>query len=644
MVRFRNLSCALLPCAVLVLCSCATARAAPSHEPDANIARSAVPDAYKWRLDPLFAGDGDVDGAVEKVAAHRARLAEFKGKLGDPAWLKSCLDLYFDTRLRTNKISLYGALRHDSHQTSADIKAIYEKGQKALSDLMASSSFIRQEVLAIDDEKMAQAYKSEPELTKYRPYLDELRRRRSRVLSAETERVLSLAGDNLWAEVDLNEIPSLHEKAFQAMMTDLQLPKIKDEEGKEVQLTFSNYGKYRASKDRRVRRDTVASLFGTLKAHQHVLAATFAGQINYSKFLARARGYDTVLEAYLDKDDINPAVYQNLINTIRANVKPLHDYVALRKEVMGLDDVHIYDLYVEMIPGVSKKVPYAEAVKILPDALAPLGKKYVSVLKKGLDPDHGWIDIYPHKDKDSGAFCASVYGVHPFVKMNYFDEYSDLSTLAHEYGHAVHSHLSSKHQPYVTSGYAAFNAEIASTTNEKLLSDYMYARAKTDDERLSILNQVVSSIRTTIYRQALFAEFELAVHTAAEKGEPITAEFLNDTYRKLIAHYYGPEFTVDADDDIEWAYIPHFYYKYYVFTYATGLSSGIALAEKVKNGGAAARDAYLGMLKGGSSKPPLDLLRDAGVDLAKPDAIEAAARLMAESIEQMRQIVAKRAK
>jgi oligoendopeptidase F len=282
---------------------------------------------------------------------------------------------------------------------------------------------------------------------------------------------------------------------------------------------------------------------------------------------------------------------------------------------------------------------FEQARDILPKALAPLGPEYLAALRTGLDPRNGWIDVYPHADKRSGAFCSSVYGAHPFVKMNYFNEYNDLSTLAHEYGHALHAHLSGEHQPYVTFNYPAFTAEIASTTNEKLLNDYLLANAKDDETRLAILSNIVETIRATVYRQTLFAEFELKAHTAAENGIPLTADLLNETYAELIRHYYGPGYTLDAHDGIEWAYVPHFYYKFYMVSYATGLSAGIALADRVQHG-PAERDAYLGMLKGGSSKPPLVLLQEAGVDLTKPDAILAATQLMKTSVQRMRELLA----
>jgi oligoendopeptidase F len=391
-----------------------------------------------------------------------------------------------------------------------------------------------------------------------------------------------------------------------------------------------------------VRREAVEKFLATLRAQQDVFAATLAGQVRLSVGLARARGYTTALEAYLDRDAIDPAVYRTLIAAVRANLGPLHRYIALRKRVLGVSQLRLYDLYTPLVPSVDMTFPYAEALRILPVALAPLGPDYVKVLSEGLDVKNGWLDLYPNRDKESGAFSSSVFGVHPFVKLNYYESADDLSTMAHELGHALHSYLAMKSQPVVTSGYPPFVAEIASTFNEKLLSDYLIAHARSDDERLVLLAELLETIRTTIYRQTLFSEFELALHTAVENGEPLTAETMNRVYGDLVRAYYGPDLTVGKNDEVEWAYIPHFFYKYYVFSYADGLAAGIALAEKVAAGDTAARDGYLRMLSSGNSRPPLELVRLAGVDLTQPDAVAAAARLMERTMDEMEKILAAR--
>lgn len=624
--------------AALALSLCSPAFADAPYAPDANAPRSAVPAPYRWQLEPLLADDAAFEKGLVEAAAGRKRLQACKGTLSDPARLAACLDEYFATRLITNKCTLYANLRLTTDEQNTTLQAMNDRALGAMDALMSQAGFIRGEVLALDEATLADS-----RLEKYRPYLRELRRRRAHVLSAEGERLLSLAGDNQFAEIDLNEIPSGYEKTFQALLTDLPLPTILDEKGKPVQLTLSNYGKYRASSDRNVRRGAVEGLFGTLQTFRHAFAATLAGQVNFTVFLARARGYDSALAAYLDRDDIDPAVYRNLISAVHQNLGPLHRYISMRKRLMGLEQIRLYDLYTPLVQDVKRDIPYEEARRTLLEALAPLGEGYLAVIRTGLEPANGWVDVYPHKDKDSGASCSTVYGVHPFVKMNYLNEPDDVSTLAHEFGHAVHSDLSMKTQPYPTASYAPFIAEIASTCNEKLLSDYLARTAKTDAERLFVLNEMVDRIRTTLYRQTLFAEFELRIHEAAEKGTPLTAEFLNQTYAGLIQQYYGPDFTVGPDDGIEWAYIPHLYYKFYVFSYATGISSGIALAELIQEGGEPAREAYLDMLRGGNSKPPLDLLKGAGVDLTRPEAINAAARLMDSTLTEMEELLERRA-
>jgi oligoendopeptidase F len=613
----------------------------PSTPPDGNMERSAIPDEFKWKLDVLFAGDEAFEQALKDAASERDKLGAFKGKLGKPKELKQCLDLYFKTRLLTNKLTLYANQRLDSDQKSSKLQGLNDRALSAMNDLMSQASFVRQEVLGAADAVMDKAYKAEPGLTQYRPYLDELRRRRARVVSSDAERILSLAGDNLWAEIDLNEIPSDFEKAFHATMADLSLPKIHDEPGAEVQLTLSNYNKYRTSSDRRVRHDAVEALFGSLRQLQDVFAAEMAGQVRFNLLLARSRGYSTARQAYLDKDNVDTAVYDNLLNTVGANLAPMHRYIRLRKRVMALPDLHIYDLYTPMVRTVPMRFTYDDARRIIPESLAPMGPDYLKILATGMDARNGWLDLYPHKNKKSGAFSSSVFGVHPFVKTNYYEGLDDLSTLAHEFGHAMHSHLAMTNQPYVSSNYAPFIAEIASTFNEKMLSDYLLEHARSDDERLYLLNQMVDRIRTTIYRQTQFAEFEHLIHAAAEKSTPLTAELLNGTYAALVKKYYGPDLTMGPNDEIEWAYVPHFYYKFYVYSYATGLSSGITLARLVKSSGAPARDAYVGMLKGGSSKPPLDLLKGAGVDLTRPDSIVEAAKLMDSMLSEMEKIVEK---
>ena len=625
---------------VCLVCGVATAEELPTWTPDASRARADVPDIYKWDLSPLFDSAEAWEASRQSLTAEAPKIGNYRGQLQDPAALRSCLELYFRVHDETNRITLYAGLLADSDTGNEEYQAMTQQGLALLDLVMAESAFIRTEVLALSDKSLVKAYKKEPELHAYQTYIDNLRRRRGSLLDEDGERVLGLVGDNLWAEIDLNEIPAPPEDAFFALMSDIPWPTITDSEGQEVELNLSTYSKYRRDEDREVRRQAVSAMMGVLRQYQHAFAATLGGQAEFDVTLARSRNYDTALEAYLDKDNLDPAVYHTLIATITANLEPLHRYVELRKNVMDVDEVHLYDLYVPMLVTTGSEVPFPQARDTIQSALAPLGEEYVAMLTEGLDPASGWLDLYPSDGKDSGAFCASVYGRKPYVKMNYFDSSRDMSTLAHEYGHAMHSHLSMENQSYADFRYVPFLAEIASTANEALLTDYLLAHATDDRVRAGILLDRVESIRATIFRQTLFAEFELALHQFIEDGTPITASLLDETYASLVRKYYGPGFTMDPDDGMEWAFIPHFYWKYYVFTYATGLSSGIAISRLVQQG-PEQRDAYLNMLGAGCSLPPLEILAGAGVDLTQPDAIESAILLFDETLTELEELLPK---
>jgi len=614
----------------------------PGTAPDANMDRADIPDRYRWDLSPLFADDAAFSRGLAEAEAKRAEVAACRGTLRDPARLEACLDLYFATRLLTNRLTLYAGLLRATDVESSEAQARVGRAQAAMDALMSQAAEQRTEILAMSDAVLDRAFSRRPGLAVYRPYIQQMRRRRGHVLGAEAERVLSLAGDNQWAEVDLNEIPSDHERTFQAFLAEIPLPTITDEDGQSVQLTLSSYGKYRGSSDRRVRRDTVEGFFASLRSFDQTLASMLGGQARLTVFLARARGYDTALDAYLDRDEVSPDIYRNLVRVVEDNVAPLHRYMRFRKERAGVPELHIYDLYTPIVPAVERRITFDDSRGIVAEALAPMGEQYGRVLAQGFDPENGWIDVYPHQGKESGAFSASIHGTHPFVFLNDFEELDDLMTLAHELGHALHSDLAMQAQPYVTSSYVPVIAETASTFNEVLVIRHLIERSRDDDERLYLLGVLVEMIRTTIYRQALFASFELAFHSAVEEGTPITAELLDQIYVDLLRRYYGDALTLGENDGIEWAYIPHFYYKFYMYSYAMGLCAGIALGDRVRAGGAEARDAYLGMLAAGSSRPPLELFRGAGIDPSQPAAVEAAAQLLDASLSQMEEILAQR--
>jgi oligoendopeptidase F len=611
----------------------------PLYQPDANVSRDKIPEIYKWNLKDIYPNLEKWKDEVEICKNGLEELKTLQTEIETTKGIANYLKKFFELDNKINALTLYANMERDVEASNSETIARHELALNLTEGIMREGAVLRNAAMKFSSEKLKTAIEEEPALKEFTPYFDSLLRRKSRMLSPKEEKILSLAGDNLWAQIDLNELPAAPEKAFRAIISDMGLPKIKDEQGNEVQLTYSNFGKYRSSANRATRKSAVTEMFKTLKSFENTFATTLGEQAKFSLFLSKARGYNTVLEAYLDKDNLTPEVYMNLINTVRENVEPLHKYINLRKKALGLNEVHLYDLYVPMVEQSSIEMDYNTGAKYILEALKPMGETYVSQVKKGMDPANGWVDVYPSNDKNSGAFSTATYGVHPYVKMNFQNTFDDVSTLAHEYGHAMHSYFAMNNQPYLTWRYPPFLAEIASTCNEALLSRYMIDNAKTKKDKIWLLSELLETIRTTIYRQALFSEFELRLHQLAEAGEPIGADKLNEIYTELIKTYYGPDFTIDENDEVEWTYIPHFYYKYYVFTYANGLSAGIAFAEKITKEGKPAQDAYLGMLKGGSSKPPLELLKNAGLDMTKPDAIKSALNLFDKTVDELDQLL-----
>ncbi len=596
----------------------------PSHQPDANAERATIPEMYQWDLTRLFADEAAWAATLDEIDATLPSLTALAQAMGDADQVLAALELYFGLHDQANRATLYAALRLDTARSDGATQVMNQRALATMEKLMQTSTHLRTSLLARSHEEMEAFYAAAPGLEAYRGYVGNLRRRAGRVLDADGERVLGLLGDNLWAEIDLNELPSPAEEVFHGLLGEIPWPTIRDASGAEVQLNLSNYGRFRQDDDRAVRRAAVHGLLGSLRRYQNTLAAALTGQAKLDVGLARARHYETALEAYLDKDDIPAAVYHNLVQTVNANLAPLHRYISLRKRLLGYESLHLYDLYIPLVADVALEVPFAEARETILAALQPLGARYVEVAAEALDPRQGWMDLYPHRDKQSGAFSASTYGVKPYIKMNYQDSLYDMSTLAHELGHALHSHLAMQAQAYPDFRYVSFIAEVASTANEALLNDYLYGQATDPALRAALLVDRLERVRGTIYRQTLFAEFELALHAFIEAGVPVTAALLEETYVALVRRYYGPDLSIDADDGMEWAYIPHFYWKYYVFTYATGLSAGMAIATRLRAEEDGAQAGYLAMLEGGCSASPLDLLRRAGVDLTQPAPVQAA--------------------
>lgn len=615
----------------------AAALAAP-YKPDSGAPRESVPAQYRWDLSPFFADDAAWEAGLLQAGGRIDGLAKHVGRLATPAEVRAALDAYFLARGETGRVASYANLKVDGDDAAPGAQDRLQRALNLGARLRSESGFLRQGLLELDD-KAAGRLLDAPELAPYRRYVEDLRRRRRALLGGEAEKVLSLAGDNLWSETDLNEIPSDVELVFKAVQKDLQLPSIKDEKGKLVQLSLANYGKYRSSKDRRVRQDAVAGLFGSLKKYENILAATLGGEARRDVFLARARGYERSLDAYLDRQDVPPAVVENLVASVRANLEPLHRYLALRQKMLGVKELRFHDLYAPLVPAADREVPYEEGLKDVRAAVAPMGPAYLAALDGPEMLGRRMMDVYPNKGKDSGAFAHSLWGFPPFVKLNYMDRVEDVSTTAHELGHAMHSLLNNKANAEPDAGYSSLTAEIASTFQEMLLSRHLLKKYEGDKKmRLHLLSQLADRIRGTVYRQTLFTEFELKLHGFVETGTPVTAELLDKTYEDLVRAYYGPGFTVGRHDGVEWSYVPHFYWKHYVFSYACGLASAIALADRVGSGDAGARDRYLAMLAAPREAHPVEILKTAGVDLMTPEAIAAAARALDSVVAEMEKL------
>ncbi|MDD5655647.1 MAG: oligoendopeptidase F family protein [Elusimicrobia bacterium] len=614
---------------VFLICLPVSAFAAPpAYRPDANAPRASVPERYRWDLSPFFADQAAWEKGFAQARGRVAGLARHKGKLSTPEAVKAALDDYFQARQAVGRVASYANLSADSDDAAPEAQSMQQRALELGAQFRSETGFIRGELLRLETEP-AQRLLAGPELSGYRLYIADLRRRRRALLGDEAEKVLSLAGDNLWSETDLNEIPSDVELIYKAIQKDMQLPKIKDERGRPVQLTLGNFPKYRASRDRRVRRAAVDGLFGALKSNEDILAAALGAEAKRDVFLARARGYARSVDAYLDRQDVPAAVVENLAASVRRNLGPLHRYLALRKKLLKVKELRYHDLYAPLVPSADADIPFEAALREVRQAIAPMGPDYAARLDGPEMLGRRMVDVYPNKGKDSSAFSHSLWGFPPFVELNYMDRVEDVFTTAHELGHAMHSLINNKANADPDAGYSSLAAETASTFQEMLLSRQLLKSCGNDRKmRLYLLSQLADRIRATVYRQTLFTEFELKLHAFAESGAPITAQLLNDTYAGLAKAYYGPDFALGPDDGVEWAYVPHFYWKHYVFSYACGLASAIALSEKIAAGDPAARDRYLAMLAQPREAHPVEVLKAAGVDLTSPESIAPAARAL----------------
>lgn len=576
--------------------------------------RDEVEDEYTWDLTTIYADDKTWAEAVGAIEARMPEIAALEGTVGQSAQsLLRALKLSDDLAKQLWQVHVYAGRRHDSDTTDTAGQELDSRASSVLVQLSAALSFIEPEILAVSDETINGWLNEEPGLEVYRYKLEQLAKQRAHVRSAEVENVVAQFGDVARATSDIFGMLN---------NADLDFPFIKDEDGNEVQLSHPRYGRYMESQDRRVRHDSFKGLYGAFRKIRNTLGTTLAGEIRGHVVNARIHNYDSALAAALEPNDIPLDVYHNLITTINANLPKLYRYMALRKKIMGLDELHFYDLYAPLFNEPDLVVSYAEAAATVKEALQPLGANYADALQQTFSSR--WIDVYENVGKRSGAYSDGSYTTAPFILLNYQDRLNDMFTLAHELGHSMHSFFTRRNQPFVYGNYTIFVAEVASTLNEALLVNHLLQTRDDPSLKRRLIVQQLDDIRGTIFRQTMFAEYELDMHERTERGEPLTADGLSQRYFELVRRYHGPAMTADEDIALEWSRIPHFYYNFYVYQYATGLSAALALSKQIINEGQPAIDRYLNFLAGGSSRSSIDLLRGAGVDMESPEPIQAA--------------------
>ncbi len=586
--------------------------------------RSEIPVEDTWATEDLFPSDEAWEAELATLPEVQQKLATFAGRLGESG--KTLYEYLYLSEMNSVKVGAlanYAARKSDQDTRNSFYQAMQGKLRSVMVAMRTATSFATPEIMAISDEDMERFYAECPELERYRRSLTARRRYKAHTLSAAEEKLLSATG----------EISDTASNVFGMFNNaDITFADAEDSEGKKHPITHATYIHCVESSDRVLRKNAYESLYAGYNQFKNTSAALMNAQNKQLKFEAEVRKFNNAFEASLFGTDVPTSVYLNLIETVHRNIDKMHRYVRLRKKLLGLDELHYYDLYTPLVAGVDKQIPFEEAKQTIYEALAPLGDEYRAILKQGFDSR--WIDVYPNVGKRSGAYSAGAR-VHPYVLMNYSGTLDSQFTLAHEMGHALHSFYSNKTQNPVDAGYVIFVAEVASTCNEALLMEHLLAKTTDKKERIYLINHFLDQFKGTLYRQTMFAEFELMMGKWVAEGKTLTADLLCSEYKKLNAFYYGPDVAVDDNIAVEWARIPHFYYDYYVFQYATGYSAAIALSRKILSEGESAVKDYIGFLSGGCSKSPIELLKGAGVDMTSPEPVDRALALFGELLDEM---------
>ncbi|MBM7702553.1 oligoendopeptidase F [Metabacillus iocasae] len=592
-------------------------------------ARSEIKAEDTWRLEDIFATDDEWDREFQEVKALIPQMEQYQGKLGESAMkLYEALQQQDELTMRVSKLYTYAHMRYDQDTTNSFYQGLDDRIKTLYTQIASALAFMTPELLAIEEEKIQQFLNEKEELKLYEHALDEINRQRPHVLGASEEALLAEASEVLGASS--NTFGMLNN-------ADLEFPEIKDENGEDVEITHGRYIRFLESEDRRVREEAFKAVYQTYGQFKNTFASTLSGTVKKDNFNARVRNYKSARHAALSNNNIPEEVYDNLVSTVNDHLHLLHRYVDLRKKVLGVEELHMYDLYTPLVKDAKMEVPYEEAKEYLLKGLQPLGEDYLNVLREGFD--NRWVDVHENKGKRSGAYSSGTYGTNPYILMNWQDNVNNLFTLAHEFGHSVHSYYTRETQPYPYGDYSIFVAEVASTCNEALLNDYLLKTIDDEKKRLYLLNHYLEGFRGTVFRQTMFAEFEHDIHVRAQNGEPITPELLTKVYYDLNKKYFGENIVIDEEIGLEWARIPHFYYNYYVYQYATGFSAAAALSKQILEEGEPAVSRYLDFLKAGSSDYPIEVLKKAGVDMTTATPIKEALAVFEEKLAEMEQLL-----
>ena len=582
----------------------------------------------KWSIEDIYPSDSAWEADfvragefAQKISAYKGQLASSAGKLYEYLVLDDELSVLSDSLVN------YAQRKNDEDTRRSEYQDMVSRIESLYVEIAGAAAFVTPELLSIPDDVMEQFYKDCPKLELYRLSIDRVRRRREHILSEGEERIMALSGEMMSSP---DNIFSMFNDA------DLKFPNAVDKDGNEYQVTHESYIPLVQSEDRALRKSAFESLYHVYEGFRNTSAAMLTSQVKSLIFRARARKYSSTLEAALDGNEVPVEVYSTLIDAVHDNMDYMHRYVRLRKKLLGVDELHAYDLYTPIVSGEDEKIPFEQAKQTVYDSLEVMGEDYRSIFRKGIE--QRWIDVYENEGKRSGAYSAGAR-VHPFVLLNHKDTLDSMFTLAHEMGHAIHSYLSNTNQPVAYSDYVIFVAEVASTCNESLLMQHLLKTTDDKKRRAYLINHFLEQFRTTLYRQTMFAEFELIINRKAESGESLTTDSLCEIYRRLNRQYYGDDLVIDSELDMEWARIPHFYYNYYVYQYATGFSAAIALSRRILDEGETAVKDYIGFLSGGCSADPITLLKGAGVDMTSKKPVEEALKLFGTLIDEMEELI-----